>query len=263
MKKTLLLLPLLVAGIMQAQIVNVPDANFKALLLSANPNNYTARDADNSFIKIDVNEDGEIQLSETMNVYHLNVTSDVIASYQGVQSFTNLESFYCGGESLMSLDINGLNNLKKINCSNSPLTSVEIGSLTNLEDLAIYSCNLNALNVAGMSSLKRIFCAENSIEVLEVSNLPNLEQLNCSSNLLTELTLSNLPALRDLNFSNNPLETIDLSQVNNLSSLRANDCPLTSLDVTIANFPFSATQRQQYYRTRPKSIRSNVFTSFG
>ncbi len=63
MKKYLLLL-LLASFSVEAQIVNIPDANFKAKLLEASPSNTIAQNASNQNIKIDVNDDGEIQESE-------------------------------------------------------------------------------------------------------------------------------------------------------------------------------------------------------
>jgi hypothetical protein len=66
MKKYLYLL-LLLSGFSYAQIVTIPDANFKAKLLEASPTNVIAYN-NGGYIKIDVNNDGEIQQSEALNV---------------------------------------------------------------------------------------------------------------------------------------------------------------------------------------------------
>lgn len=47
----------------QAQIVNIPDTNFKAKLLAANTTNSIAADSFNNNIKIDINNNGEIEVS--------------------------------------------------------------------------------------------------------------------------------------------------------------------------------------------------------
>lgn len=61
MKKLYSLLVVLLIGFVgNAQIVNIPDANFKARLLQADVTNQIARDVDFHFIKIDENGDGEI-----------------------------------------------------------------------------------------------------------------------------------------------------------------------------------------------------------
>lgn len=60
MKKLLLVL-LLFTGMVKAQIVNIPDANFKAKLLSASPTTQLAKNFSDQWIKIDANNDLEIQ----------------------------------------------------------------------------------------------------------------------------------------------------------------------------------------------------------
>ena len=44
---------------------------------------------------VDVNSDGEIQVSEAFNVYQLNVSSSNIASLIGLSSFLNLQRLEC------------------------------------------------------------------------------------------------------------------------------------------------------------------------
>ena len=72
MKHFYLLTSLFFCGLMQSQIITIPDANFKAKLLQASPANMIAYNYSNDFITIDANGDGEIQLSEAQNVYGLD-----------------------------------------------------------------------------------------------------------------------------------------------------------------------------------------------
>ena len=60
-----------VAG--NAQIVTIPDANFKAKLLSADTTNQIAKDLSDNYFKIDANNDGEIQESEASQVSYLSI----------------------------------------------------------------------------------------------------------------------------------------------------------------------------------------------
>ena len=64
-----LLLGLLIFSGVQAQIVNIPDANFKSKLLAASTNNVTAY-----YIKIDTNNNGEIEVSEALKVTAVSYT---------------------------------------------------------------------------------------------------------------------------------------------------------------------------------------------
>lgn len=65
MKKILLLL-LFVFGFSNAQIVNIPDVNFKTILVISTPTNGTAKNSLGQFFKVDANNDGEIQVSEAL-----------------------------------------------------------------------------------------------------------------------------------------------------------------------------------------------------
>ena len=74
MKQYLLFL-LLISAFAQAQIINFPDANFKARLLAANPSNNIATTNPNPFINtynttIDVNGNGEIERLDYLRQTH-------------------------------------------------------------------------------------------------------------------------------------------------------------------------------------------------
>ena len=55
-----------------SQIINFPDANFKAKLLGSFLG--AAQNINQQYIVIDANADGEIQVSEAQAVYYLNVS---------------------------------------------------------------------------------------------------------------------------------------------------------------------------------------------
>lgn len=107
----ILLSILLFSGYIQAQIVNIPDANFKTKLLQASPTNFIpiAKDENENSIAIDINGDGEIQESEALNVYYLNVFNSNISSLEGINSFSNLKSL-----SVSSNQISGIINLNAL-----------------------------------------------------------------------------------------------------------------------------------------------------
>ncbi len=96
MKKKLSLLFLLIAVVASAQIVNIPDANFKAKLLSSSPSNTVAKDLSGNYFAIDANADGEIQQTEADAVGELQVVeSDSVicanTNIQGISSFTQIK----------------------------------------------------------------------------------------------------------------------------------------------------------------------------
>ncbi|MFC4634313.1 T9SS type A sorting domain-containing protein [Dokdonia ponticola] len=184
MKKTTLLLVLFVAGFMNAQIVNIPDANFKDRLIT---------------IGVDTNTDGEIQVSEAAAVTGmLNVASQNIADLQGIEAFTNITGLNCFENLLTSLDLSSNTLLTTLNCVSNQITSLNVTSNTFLESLEI---------------------GDNFITTLDVSNNINLEILRINSNPLAAIDLSNNIALTDFSLFASSVTTLDFSANTNLIGL--------------------------------------------
>lgn len=119
-----------------AQIIDIPDANFKAMLLNASPSNSIATNSSHFLITIDTNGDGEIQESEALEVYSLRIREAGISDLTGIEYFENLNNLDCSYNQLTNLDvINTLPNLVGLSCNNNQLTSLNISSLTTLEEL--------------------------------------------------------------------------------------------------------------------------------
>lgn len=78
MRITLLFCLLLLSNFAGAQILNIPDPVFKALLVgtTANNQNYPLRAyIGNNRVTIDTNNDGEIQVTEALAIKHLDFYS--------------------------------------------------------------------------------------------------------------------------------------------------------------------------------------------
>lgn len=173
------------------QIINFPDANFKAKLLSATPTNFIAYNFLNQYVKIDSNNDGEIQYSEALNIKRLNVSNDNILDLTGIEAFANLRS---------------------LDCSYNRLTSLNLSVLTQLQFLG---CNVNQisnLNIDGLTELGELYCGNNNLTSLDLSSSNNWVALGCGSNRITSLDLSTftnyVPSNTDIDLSNNRLTTL-------------------------------------------------------
>ncbi|GAA4066589.1 T9SS type A sorting domain-containing protein [Flavobacterium cheonanense] len=222
-----------------AQIINFPDANFKARLLAASPSNDIASTETpygfgsvGSYSTIDTNGDGEIQVSEASAIKYLSVTFASISNLDGINSFINLLFLRCSNNSLTNLNVSGLTNLLFLRCSNNSLTSLNVSGMPNLE---IFDCSINpltSLNVSGLTNLQRLYCHSNSLTSLNVSGLTNLEELKCQSNSLTSLNVSGLTNLQELFCYNNELTDLNVSGLSNLVSLSCSNNSLTSLNVS-------------------------------
>lgn len=84
----------------QSQIINFPDANFKARLLQANENNLIG---DHTII--DSNQDGEIDQSEAAMVLGLYLVDANISNLTGIEYFVNIRTLHCGSNHLTAVDL--------------------------------------------------------------------------------------------------------------------------------------------------------------
>lgn len=225
-------------GELQAQIVSIPDPDFKIKLVA---------------LGIDTNQDGNIQQTEAAAVTTLDVSYASISSLVGLQAFVNLEHFNCYGNQLTALDMSIFPNLQTLDCSGNQLTSLVVTNLSNLTELKCYNNQLATLDLTGLSSLLtldfginlistinfnncpnvvELGCYNNQFASLDVTMLANLQKLNCMNNVITSLNVNNLANLTELNCENNQLAILTLT---GLPSLQKLSCPinlLTNFDAT-------------------------------
>ena len=153
------------------QIVNIPDANFKAKLLEANALNEIAMDINDASIQIDANNNNEIEISEAQAVFVLSITGSSISDLTGIEFFTNLRALACHENNLTELPISNLSQLHDLYCFSNPLSS-----LTSIENLT----SLRTLEFGGNT---------NTFTSVNLQNLSNLRSLDFSSTLLTSIDL--------------------------------------------------------------------------
>ena len=215
-----------------AQIVTIPDANFKAKLLSASVDSGIAEDSAGNFIAIDTNSDGEIEVSEALTVYRLNVSSSYVSNLTGIEAFLNLQFLQCHNNQLTSLNISALVNLIFLNCNNNQLTSLDVSNLLNLQTLNCeYNLSLNSINLGNVSTIQYLNCNQCQLASIDLSHITSLQELICSYNVLTTLDLSGHANLQKLYCYNNNLASINLLGATNLQVLACNNNNLQSLNV--------------------------------
>lgn len=260
MKKLILLL-LFVSAFANAQIVNIPDANFKAKLLQADVTNTIASSIVGGHIKIDANDDGEIQESEALLVNGLNVDSSNISNLTGIESFTSLIQLSCSNNQIINLNIHNLQSLQSLSFNDNPQPAfVDISGLSSLTQfmfinaslisLNVSNCssltqlnysgygssgNLSSLNVSGCTSMTQLTIEYEPITSIDASGLINLHQLYVSHNQLTNLNVDGCSSLVSFECQFNQLTELNLNNLQSLGGVRANDNLLTSLN--FSNLP--------------------------
>lgn len=236
----------------KSQIVNIPDANFKAKLLEANVSNTIAKNLLGNYFKIDANNDGEIQTSESAQVSYLWIPSSNIVDLTGISSFNRISTLNLAGNQIVSLDVSALTHLYYFYCNNNQLTSLTLGNhdvlntfncqfnqLTNLnvttfENLVKLDCrgnNLNSLNVSNLFLLQELRCADNELTEIDLTGLNSIVNLSCGYNQLTSLNVANLTSLYYLYCSNNQISSLNLSLLSNLKRLNCSFNNISSLNV--------------------------------
>lgn len=132
---------------LQAQNVNIPDANFKAYLLGNSG--------------INTNADGEIQTSEAVAY-----TGGIYAGTQSISNLTGIEAF---------INITGLD------VSQNSLTTIDLSSNTALTNLYCYFNSITYLNLSSNTALTYVDCSDNQLTSLNIKNGNNTNLISFSA----------------------------------------------------------------------------------
>ncbi len=247
---------LLISTLAQAQIVDIPDANFKYALINlyvVDNNGDGIGDND-----VDINNDGEIQESEAEIVSGLILPPNYfIYSIEGIESFINLieifietnplteidfsqninlEKIYCNNNNQLSiLDVSQCINLIELECRYNIIEEINVSQCINLKELWVFGNNLSNLNVSNNLELEKLSFGDNQISNIDVSQNVNLKMLSFDGTNVSTLDVSQNPNLEILFFSLNSINNLDLSQNHNLKDLRVTNSQLTNLNIKNGN----------------------------
>lgn len=262
-----LLFTLLLSQTLQAQIVNIPDYNFKFFLLYPLSTGGVIKDLDgNTIYTVDTNNDGKIQESEVSQIKELYFSLPpvksihdyvVINSLEGIKSFTHLEVLSIPFSTISSLDLGGLTNLKKIIFNQGNISSLNLQGLTNLEYLDCrLNYNLQSIDLQGLSKFKYIniagcnlteplqflqpvkntlqslsFDVKSNDDVNYLQNFDNLTYLAFHSGI-SSVSLPLIKNLTDLKCSGfHSLYNLDINNLIKLKNLTCEFTEITSLNL--------------------------------
>lgn len=226
-----------------AQIVTIPDANFKAYLVGN--------------AAINTNADTEIQESEAAAFTGgINCDNLAITDLTGIEAFTAVAFLNCADNQLTNLDLSANTALFSLDCSGNFLTNLDLNNNTALNSLYCFDNQLSLLDVTNNTALTQIYCqinqlnnfdvsATNALQILychtnqllnlDVSANTALERLYCATNYLTTLNLSSNTVLERLSCGNNELTTLNVNNNNALNRLSCSNNLLSSLYVKNGN----------------------------
>ena len=250
----------LLATYVNAQIVAIPDANFKSRLIQ---------------LDIDTNSDGEIQETEAKAVKNLYLSYPYnIKSIEGIKSFTNLVTLFLAfnpveyidisnlkqlttfdpSKNVISINASGCSSLKEIVYSGTEFASLDVSGCTLLTNLNLSQTALTTFNFTGCINLSNIYINSSKLDsAIDISILPNLEnfimanaaitslnaqgckklqRLTISNNKVKNLNVAGCTALKDVYVDNNLITNLNLKGLTSLIWLTYNENPLITLDVS-------------------------------
>ncbi len=218
-KQVSVLLLALTSFYAQAQIVDIPDTNFKNALINHDP-------------VIDSNSDGEIQVSEALATNMISVSGQNIADITGIEAFLNLEQFTCSNNDITNLDLSANTNLGIVQCQVNAYTDLDFTNNVNLSLVNCGSANLANLQLPNITSQIAVYCANGELSSLDVTQLPGLIVLAASGNNISSMDLSQNGNLDEVYLDNNILTSVNLDGASNLTRLQINNNPIEEVDIT-------------------------------
>jgi Leucine-rich repeat (LRR) protein len=220
-----------------AQVIDIPDANFKTKLLSSGSTNLVAYDNAFNYLKIDANNNGEIEVDEALKVNWLMIDNSNIFDFSGIEKFLNITVLKCSNNQATVLNISGLGSLASLTCSNSKLTRLIASNCIKLNELNIDNNPISSLDISGCSSYESLNYFGTSLQELNVAGCIKLYTLNIQNTLLSSLDVSTLSSLINFSCSNNKLQSLNFGDFSN--SLAWVNCSGNVLtEVKISNMPF-------------------------
>ncbi|MCH3881321.1 MULTISPECIES: DUF7619 domain-containing protein [Tenacibaculum] len=162
-----------------AQVVNIPDNQFKAALI-------------NSQDIIDTNNDGEIQVTEaeaftgTIHAWERQVESLI-----GIEAFINVTKIWVWNNSITEIDLSQNTALTYLHIESNNLTSIDLSNNLNLEKLIIGNNNLSELNLSSNHLFSQLNASGNN-------NLSYINLKNGNSHRLYNSPASNFGGLPGL-----------------------------------------------------------------
>ncbi|RZJ63204.1 MAG: hypothetical protein EOO50_17405, partial [Flavobacterium sp.] len=232
MKKLLLTLSLLPV-LSFSQIINFSDPNFKTMLLSASASNTIAENLQNANFKIDVNNDGEIQQSEALQVKRLKLIGGNIVSIPELIEFANLTELQVENNTILAFNLSDHPALQEIDWRNNQTTNFSVNNIQTLTRLGLTAHQLTAISVVGCP-LVEYSVNSDGITSLDLAGLNSLSYFSYEGNSLGALyNIAGLPSLQYVSiYEEAPMVALDLSNTTSLTFLSVRSESLQSLNLS-------------------------------
>ena len=210
---------------LNAQVINIPDAQFNAQLLSEAIATFN-----NQAILLDANGNGEIEQEEALMVTGLSLNQGEIVSLEGIQYFTNLKVLYCNFNRIANIDYD-LPLLESLWCDMNRITHLDMVHFPRLNWL---NCGGNLLTSLDLrqNEMWLLFAPSNLLEDVHFGALASNAYIDVSYNNLTSLEiLAPGKHLHRVEFNDNPLVHFNIEAIS-FDNLACLNTSLTHLDLS-------------------------------
>ncbi len=263
MKNLYLIIALSIGAFGQAQIINIPDANFKNALvntLCVDTNGDGTYDSN-----ADINNDGEIDLFEAESiVFGLRVIYQNISSLDGIQYFINLQRLNCGNNNISDLSLNNNVNLEWLACEYNQIINLDLSENQNLKTLYCGNNQMVNLNLSNANKLRALHCSNNNIENIDISDCIELVHIYADNNNLESFDIGQSPIVDILMLRNNNLTTLNIKNnyTRGLSYIKTGGNPnLGCIQVDDINYPATRNCSDNHWCTGPPLQNPNSYYS--
>jgi Leucine-rich repeat (LRR) protein len=243
------------------EIIDIPDANFKAFLIAdgtidtTNDDEITVGEAEAYAGVIDISN---LNISDLTGIeYFENITvlkasnnllttvdlrnntqlvtlwiRDNLLSSIDLSSCTNLDQLFLNGNQLSSIDLSNNTMIDELALQGNNLTSVDVSALTILTELNINDNQLTSIDVSNNTDLRKLYVDHNNITNLDIATNTKLVLIYVHNNGLNSLNVSTNIALQDISAHGNSFASIDVSSNTALTKLTVSGNPIAALDLS-------------------------------
>jgi hypothetical protein len=214
----------------EEEVVYIPDPHFKEYLV-----NFPAPETP----EIDVNMDGEIQISEAESYSGwLIIEGEDISDLTGLQTFSGVFDISLKNMKLSYLDISEMQSLADLTLSDIIADSINISGCKNIGEITATGISCELIDIRGGERLYS--CKLNNIDK-RLNHIEGLEDciylafMSIKNSSIRSLPIESLPRLVVFESTGNQFLTIDLSNKTKLTKCTVEDESVLSLSVRNGN----------------------------
>jgi hypothetical protein len=178
-----------------SQNITFSDPIFKDVLVSITPSSNRARNLLNQLTRVDLNQDGEIQISEALNISRLNLNrwpnDPMISNLSGSEYFTNLKSINIAGHNVSAFNFPMLTLMETLDLQNNPISSVDVSTYPNLKYFITGNTQISSINLNALNNLTSYTASNSPIAAIDIKNNPNLVHLRFGNTNVSTLNIKN------------------------------------------------------------------------